>query len=162
MSALFRSLRLLAVVVPLFGFTQTAWSALDHDQHGDQTKAATRLTLNQGKPWATDPPLRKGMELIQHNIQEALPRIHAGTQKPKQYTALAHKLHGHVDRIIKQCKLSPEADAQLHIVLGEIIQGAVAMQDSVLQASGAAKVVHALDLYGRHFDHPGWVPIPME
>ncbi|MBF0180886.1 MAG: hypothetical protein HQM03_12760 [Magnetococcales bacterium] len=162
MSALFRSLRLLVVVAPLFAFTQAGWAAVDHEQHGEAGKSPARLTLNQGKPWATDLPLRKGMELIQRDIQEALPRIHSGTQKPKQYADLANKVHGHVNKLIKECKLPPEADAQLHIVLGEMIQGAVAMQDSVLQASGAAKVVHALDLYGRHFDHPGWTPIPIK
>ncbi|MBF0127980.1 MAG: hypothetical protein HQM02_12330 [Magnetococcales bacterium] len=152
-------LRLGLVATLVTGGAHCGWSAVEPDSHTLPVKTESGLTLNKGNPWQTDAPLRKGMENIQRDIREALPRIHAGTQKPKQYSALAKKLHSHVNFITRNCKLTPEADAQLHIVLGGVIQGALALQEIGMQASGAAKVVHALDLYGRHFDHPGWQPV---
>ncbi|MEO5333209.1 MAG: hypothetical protein H7839_14420 [Magnetococcus sp. YQC-5] len=158
---MYRSLLIITFILMtllLTGAPQTAWSAVDHD-HNEPKKNESGLTLNNGKPWSTDAPLRKGMEQIQIHIQEALPRIHAGTQTNKQYATLAKKIHSHINTMIKQCKLPPDADAQLHVVLGEVIKGALTMQEQGGQASGAAKIVHALDLYGRHFDHAGWKPI---
>tara|TARA_R110002110_G_scaffold147570_3_gene338144 strand:- start:10678 stop:10896 length:219 start_codon:yes stop_codon:yes gene_type:complete len=39
-------------------------------------------------------------------------------------SALASKVLGQTDFMIENCKLEPKADAQLHIVLGQIIEGA--------------------------------------
>ncbi|MBF0439073.1 MAG: hypothetical protein HQL93_08120 [Magnetococcales bacterium] len=139
--------------------TSFAWSAVDQHEHNGPTRTESGLTLNNGKPWQTDAPLRKGMEGIQRDIKESLPRIHAGTFTAKQYVALAKKMHNHINYIFKNCKLPKEADAQLHLVLAEVVQGQEAMEAHNGQSSGAAMIVHALDLYGRHFDHAGWKPL---
>jgi hypothetical protein len=49
-------------------------------------------------------------------------------------------------------------DAQLHLVLAEIMHGSSAMkgqEKGVPSQAGAEKIVGALDAYSRHFDHPG-------
>ncbi|MBF0191990.1 MAG: hypothetical protein HQL99_12750 [Magnetococcales bacterium] len=145
---------LLLTIGPRFG-----WTALEQHEPNGVTRSESGLTLNNGKPWQTDAALRKGMEAIQRDIKEALPRIRSGALSNRQYVALAKKMHQHINQITKNCKLTPEADTQLHLVLSEVIQGADAMEAQMGQSSGAAMIVHALDLYGRHFDHVGWKPL---
>jgi hypothetical protein len=60
---------------------------------------------------------------------------------------------------VQNCKLEPEADAQLHIVIAELLAGAEAMQGKepgVARRAGAKRVVKALNAYGEHFEHAGW------
>ncbi len=64
--------------------------------------------------------------------------------------------------IVQNCKLDKEADAQLHLVLADLLAGAETMQGKgkhEARREGAEKVAKALDAYGRHFDHPGWKPV---
>jgi hypothetical protein len=64
--------------------------------------------------------------------------------------------------IVANCRLSPDADAMLHLVIAELLAGADAMEGKAKGANpgaGADKVIQALDDYGRHFDHPGWQPL---
>ncbi|MBF0628217.1 MAG: hypothetical protein HQL91_08340 [Magnetococcales bacterium] len=152
--------RLLLVILLCMASAPPGLAALEqHEHNGTTPRNESGLSLDNGKPWQTDAPLRKGMEAIQRDIQDALPRIRAGSQTPRQYAALARKMHNHVHHVTKYCKLPPKADSQLHLVLGEVLQGAEAMEAQNGQSSGAAMIVHALDLYGRHFDHAGWKPL---
>lgn len=117
------------------------------------------LNLNAGRPWSTDPPLRQGMKAIRAAVARDLPAIHHGTETPEQYVALAATITGQVAYIVKNCKLEPAADAQLHRVIGELVAAAEIMrgtQANVARADGAARAVSALDAYGRYFAHPGW------
>ena len=116
-------------------------------QH-DHGAAEAKLVLNQGEKWPTDAPLRQGME----NIRAALG---AGMK----YQALANKVNAEVAGIVQNCKLEPEADAQLHIVIAELMAGAEAMEGKVqgeTRRAGAEKIARALNAYGEHFDHAGW------
>lgn len=135
---------LLAVAVAL-AFGGPALAANEH-AHGHEAK----LELNQGKKWATDEPLRQGME----NIRAAL-----ATDKRPDYKALAAKINAEVAAIVQNCKLEPQADAELHKLIAEIMAGAEAMEGKEKGASpraGAKRVAEALEQYGRYFDHPGW------
>ncbi|MBF0213408.1 MAG: hypothetical protein HQM00_07580 [Magnetococcales bacterium] len=159
MSRFPRRLRIVLTLLLWTGLAQSGWSAVEQPEHNGSAHSESGLTLNNGKQWPTDPALRKGMEAIQRDIREALPRIHDGSITPKQYAALANQMQTHVNELLKNCKLSPEADAQLHRIIAEVNQGAEAMAGQNGRASGAAMIVHALDLYGRHFDHAGWTPL---
>ena len=124
-----------------FAYGQTAH---EHD-HG---AAEVKLVLDQGKKWPTDAPLRQGME----NIRAAL-------GSGMKYQALANKVNAEVAGIVQNCKLEPEADAQLHIVIAELMAGAEAMEGKetgVTRRAGAVRVVKALNAYGDYFDHAGW------
>lgn len=136
--------------------TQIAWSAVEQPEHNVEKKTESGLTLNNGELWPTDAHVRAGMTSIQRDIGESLPSIHSGSMTDKQYFILAKKIHRYVDDILQNCKLPPEADAQLHIVLSGVIKGALTMESQTAQASGAAMIVHALDQYARHFEHPNW------
>ena len=77
----------------------------------------------------------------------------------KRYEALATKVTAEVAGIVQNCKLEPAADAQLHIVIADLMAGAEAMEGKVkgqTRRAGAEKVANALNAYGEHFDHAGW------
>jgi hypothetical protein len=132
-------------------------SAQGHSHSHDAAEPA-QLTLNNGRKWATDDNLRLAMSRIRDALSAELPAIHSGKATTEQYRTLAQKANDQIAFMVKNCKLEPEADAMLHLVLADIIAGADAMmgQDSSETHKGAAKIAHALDNYAAYFDHPGW------
>lgn len=130
-----------------------AWAAEDHSHDGG---TLAELTLDQGAKWQTDTPLRRGMDGIRDDLAAALPQIHDGKLAAEGYRRLAEKVHGHVNFMVENCKLTPEADAQLHLVLAQVMDGADTMADGHDRMAGAVAVVQALEAYGSHFQHPGW------
>ncbi len=129
-----------------------------HDSH-----AATHgLVLDDGRKWPTDPPLRDAMTVIRKDIDASLHDIHRNRLSNARYAALAATVEARVADIVANCKLAPEADAQLHLVIADMLEGAAGMagkRKDVRRSQGAAKVVSALQNYGNFFDHPGWQPI---
>lgn len=123
---------------------------------------AHELTLDAGKKWATDQPLRKGMGEIRKVVGADKKAIHAGKETDAGYEALAGKVEGQVSYIVQNCKLKPEADAQLHLLIGEMMQGVNIMRGKDPQSRrelGAEKIVTALNTYPKYFDHPVWKPL---
>jgi len=134
----------IAIALSFAGPAAYGQAAHDHGHAADEAK----LVLNQGKKWPTDAPLRQGME----NIRAAL-------GSGMKHDALATKVSAEVAGIVQNCKLEPEADAQLHIVIAEIMAGVEAMEGKVkgeTPSAGAEKIGKALNAYGEHFDHAGW------
>lgn len=135
-----------------------ALAATEH-AHGGHGGAALELTLNNGQKWPTDEALRRGMDEMRGAMTGSLGRIHAGQFTSADYVALAERLQQQVDFVTANCKLPEEADAQLHIVLAELLEGMDAMKDGPDRVQGALRTVLALEAYGRHFDHPNWTPV---
>ena len=147
----------LAVAVAM-AFGGPAFAANDAHEHGHGAGSA-QLELNDGKKWQTDEPLRQGMASIRGAVAKDVKAIHANKATPAQYEALAAKVNAEVAGIVQNCKLPPEADAQLHIVVAELMGGAEAMQGKekgVTRRAGAERVAKALNAYGEHFEHVGW------
>lgn len=153
--------KLIAGGVVVIGLTVgSAAGALATETHShDGSETSAELVLNNGAKWETDDPLRRGMADMRDDMAAALPLIHDGDFTPAQYAALAAKVDGHIDYLVANCRLSPEADEQLHVVLVEIMDGAEAMKSAADQKHGAVKIVLALDVYPDYFDHPGWQAI---
>ena len=129
-----------------------------HEAHG----APAKLTLDDGKKWETDAPLRAGMENIRETMAASLHEIHDNKLSPEKYATLASKVNVEVANIVANCKLNPKADAQLHLVIADIVTGAEAMEGKnrkLKRQGGAIKVLGALDKYGAYFEDPGWKPI---
>lgn len=127
-----------------------------HDAHADNT-APTTLQLNAGKKWATDEPLRKSMASIRQSVEASLHQIHENRLTPAGYGKLAHKVEGEVGNIVNNCKLEPRADAQLHLIVADLLAGSEQMAGKVKQAKrmdGAVKVIGALEKYATYFDDP--------
>lgn len=132
--------------------------AANTHSHGEPG-TSIELVLNNGAKWEADDPLRRGMAEMRNDMAAALPRIHGGEFTPTEYAELAAKIDGHIQYLVENCKLAPEADEQLHVVLVEIMDGAAAMKGAADQSQGAVKITQALDVYPEYFDHPGWQPL---
>jgi hypothetical protein len=135
-----------------------AFAAGNTHDHGHAAHGAT-LQLNAGKKWETDAALRKAMGEIRQSMAASLHAIHENKLSPKAYGSLAKKVEGAVGEIVANCKLPPAADAQLHIVVAELLAGAEQMAGKTKRMDGAVKVIGALDNYGKYFDDPGFQPI---
>lgn len=130
--------------------------------HSHEATAPAKMSLNQGRKWATDAPLRDGMSRIRTLVEPQLAAAHAGKLSPAQYAVLARQVETQVVGIVAKCKLEPKADAVLHIVIGEIGAGTDAMAGKTAQsrpAQGLVQVSEAINDYAGHFDHPGFEPI---
>lgn len=130
------------------------------DLHASHAHPAggTQLTLNGGKKWQTDASLRQGMSNVRDQVQAALPGVH-GSYTPADYLTLATGIEKELSNVIANCKLPPEADAQLHLVLADLYAGTATMKQDGNRMSGVVKVIGALKSYSEFFDHPGWKPV---
>lgn len=128
--------------------------AHEHDAH-----AAAALKLDNGQKWKTDAPLRKGMTNIKAAVQPNLLAIHENRLKAANYQTLAKRTNTQIAFMVENCKLAPDADAQLHLIIAELGAAADAMagkDKTQSRQKGAQQLVHALETYGEFFDHPGW------
>jgi hypothetical protein len=148
----------LASALLVIGLASLGGGALATTSHPDDGHgaAAQELRLDQGKRWPTDEPLRQGMSDIRGAMVIAFPQIHMGQFTSAQYGALAAEIEKRVDHVVGNCRLPEEADAQLHAVLVEIVEGADAMRSGPDRVGGAMRVIQAIEAYGRYFDHPDW------
>jgi hypothetical protein len=131
------------------------------DPHQHAAGEPSKLVLDHGKKWATDEPLRKYMSEIRAALAAKQGGIHKGTLAPEDYKALGTLVEARVANIVAECKLPPAADANLHLVVAELIAGADAMQgkSKAAPAAGAVQAVRAANRYGTYFNHPGWKPL---
>ncbi|MDT3684270.1 MAG: hypothetical protein RO009_04410 [Pseudorhodoplanes sp.] len=139
----------------LWGMPVAGFAAEPHAHAG----AAVQLKLDNGNKWQTDDALRRGMGEIRTAMAGSLAPIHKKKFTPKQYEALADRVQTQIDYVVGNCKLPEDADAQLHIVLEQIIDGVAEMKAASGGDKGAVKIVQALDLYGKYFNHAGWKPL---
>lgn len=146
----------IALTLPL---SALAGEAAKHE-HGAAAHAG--LELNAGKKWPTDEPLRQAMTKIRTSVATALPAAHEGKLTPVQYDALGNDVTAQITYIVQNCKLDPKADAQLHNIVGDIMNGietATGRQHGEERALGVVKMAQALNNYGKYFDHHGWQAI---
>lgn len=145
----------LALAVVLLAAGAPALQAADaHHDHGHG--GLEGLALNHGAKWKTDASARQGMDGIHKDVAAVLPRLREGKLAGPEADSFVHKLHGHIDFMAANCKLAPETDAQLHMVLGEILEATKALKTKEGQVAGAERLTGALKAYGSHFEHPGW------
>lgn len=95
--------------------------------HEHDAASPHALSLNQGRKWATDEPLRAGMGRIRGLVDARLGQAHAGQLGPAQYRELGAQVEAEVGRIVAECKLEPKADAMLHLVIADLGEGTDAM-----------------------------------
>lgn len=122
-----------------------------HDQH-----SAAGLLLNDGKRWKTDAALRQGMQQIKVTTMAATNAFHNDTLTSADANKLSLKISEQVNYLIKNCKLEPDADATLHVLLGDFLSAAQIIKAEPLSSEGMPVMVKALIAYPRYFDHPDW------
>lgn len=126
----------------------------DHGQHGNP-----ELVLNDGKRWATDAALQKGMERIRDAVAPIVSATAARPPSKDEATALSGAIKDQVQYLVENCKLEPKADAALHVLLNDFLQGADALVADPTSRPALERIVKALDLYPHYFDHEGWQPL---
>ena len=133
-----------------------AESAAHSHSHGNVEP--TKLHLNAGKKWATDEPLRQAMNDINQAMAKAIPAIHKNQYGNDDYQALATTISEKVTYAIQNCKLEPLADAMLHLVIADLMEGAETMRGKTSKSrhDGAVHALEALKAYGKYFQHTGW------
>lgn len=148
----------LAAFALLTGASLPALAADAHHHHDDSHASEHTLQLKAGNKWATDAPLRQAMDGINRAMAKSLPLIHHQRFGDADYNALASAISRNVAYAVEHCKLAPDADAQLHLVIAELLAGAEAMegQTAAPRHDGAVRVVQALKSYGKYFRHPGF------
>lgn len=147
------------LLVILFSMISCAVDTPDQKHERHQVKEHVMLSLDNGKKWRTDESLREGMENIRIALVLSLQEIREDKFSDSNYGKLAHKIHDELGHIADNCKLQPKADAQLHLVIADILEGVEAMQGKSAKVSrqeGVAKVLGALEKYDAYFDHAGW------
>ena len=78
-----------------------------------------------------------------------------------QYAALATRIDQQVKSIVANCRLPAEADANLHLIVADLLQGISLMrgEDPARSRHDGAALIHgALNAYGKFFDDPAWKP----
>ncbi|HNC52098.1 MAG TPA: hypothetical protein PLO14_07650 [Accumulibacter sp.] len=131
------------------------------DSHQHATGEPGKLTLDHGVKWKTDQPLRKGMGEIRKVLAAKLEGIHKSTLTAAEYQALGATIDTQVATIVAECKLERAADANLHLIVGELVSSAETMQGKSANkpATGAVRAVEAVNRYGQYFSDPGWKPL---
>ena len=132
------------------------------DAHDHGKAAPHKLELNAGKKWSTDDALRQGMTTIHASVSQTLPAAHSGKANASDYDAFGQTVSAQIAYIVENCKLTPAADAVLHGVIAELVDGVdvVTGKKAVSDRSqGVLHLVGALDNYGTYFAHPGWTPV---
>jgi hypothetical protein len=127
--------------------------------HAEQPAPIVALKLNAGNKWPTDMHLRRAMSAIRDEVFAYADPLYLGQMDAARFEGLARKIDVQTAYIIERCAFPPESDAQLHLVLTQIMQGSVAMQGrdpNLSRRAGADRVITALDAYSRYFDHAGW------
>lgn len=130
--------------------------------HAASAHAPVAPALDHGRKWTTDEPLRKAMANIRDALEASLNEIHEDRLSAAGYAALGDTIAGQVDFMIRNCQLPPEADAQLHSIIANLLAGADAMKAASAGATrreGAEKAAGALADYGARFDDPAWKPL---
>lgn len=142
--------------------TLPALAAEAHNHgHGARAEASQKLTLNNGRKWKTDAPLRKGMEEIRNALEQAHGHGHHGEASPAKYVELGRKMESQIASIVMNCKLEPAADANLHVIIGELNAAADAFRGANPADAEEAmqRAATATRAYATHFDHSGFKPL---
>lgn len=144
------------MVLSLLGATAMAASANNEHDHGE---GMSELRLDNGSKWAIDAPLSRAMTNIRNAVDNEYEAIHADQLAEEKYAALAKKVTNEVNYMVENCKLEPEADAQLHLIIADLMEGSHAMESKKDPRHGAVKVIGAIEKYVTYFDDPNFTPI---
>ena len=133
--------------------------AQDHDHAHHAPPPAAQPAQAPAQRFATDAPLRAGMAGIR-TAMDALGHYEMGHMAPEQAAEQAARIQAHVRDIIANCKLPPEADAALHVIIAPLMQHAAALQADPKKLEAIAPMREALAAYARQFDDPQFADAP--
>ena len=149
--------KLISTCLLLIGTTvTTSVVASEHDHNHEQASTHQTIQLNQGEKWPIDASLHIGMSEIKNSIEDNIAEIHHKKFTNLQYKSLAGKIDDQLAYLFENCKLPAGADAQLHILLFDIMQASKQMQSSDNPRAGAITTIKVLQKYPHYFDDKEW------
>ena len=116
------------------------------------------------KRFARGRTLRQAMAAVHQSVTQILPAAHEGKATAANYDAFGQAIDQQIAYMVENCKLPADADAQLHIVVAELMAGAEAAQGKHgdnQRAAGVVRVAKAANAYGQHFSHTGWKAVAL-
>ncbi|TDQ38183.1 hypothetical protein [Thiopseudomonas denitrificans] len=155
-SNLFKCVAVTGLALSLGSVSAFTMAAEEEHDHG---QAITEMQLNNGSKWGIDAPLSQAMAKISQAINAEVESIHADTLAQENYVALASEINTQVAYMIENCELEPAADAQLHIIIHDLMDGSASMENQSSARNGAVKVINALGNYANYFDDPKFQPV---
>src|SRR5690606_16683707 len=120
--------------------------------HGEQVS----ISVPDGQRCATDPSLREGMSRIQDAVQQALPSAPQAPLGTTEAARLREATQAAIAYMVDNCELRAEADAALHLLLVELIEGTNALSQAGRREAGMEHIVTALQHSALTFDEPRW------
>ena len=137
--------------------------------HSHETRAPSQeahgtrdgLTLDNGRKWSSDAALRQHMGDIRDMLSRESQAILAGKLTDEQARALGMHIQVKAAAIITDCNLPPAADANLHLIVADLLEAAEILRGKtgMRPQQGTGKAVRATQMYATYFDHPGWQPV---
>ena len=147
------SILALASGVALDVVISTAQATPNHHEHASHAAAAPAATDEQ---WPTDAPLREGMTRLQRSVEAALVGDPAQPLGEAEAIQLQKDVEAHVSYLIENCQLPEQADAALHLLLIDLLQGAEALSKAEDREQGVQRILAGLHQYPELFAAPHW------
>jgi hypothetical protein len=120
-----------------------------HDAHAAADVPVT--TPPEGMVWPTDEPLRAGMSRIEGAVEQTLAMTQPLTRE--QAELLARTVEENVAYIVRNCKLEPEPDAALHVLIGRMMAATNQLKDEATTREAVTQLAAVLHDYRATFDH---------
>lgn len=127
-----------------------------HDMHDEHAAHVAIPQLEPGQRWPTDEPLREAMLRIRAAVETSAQESDKGRLPANAAHALANAVDENVKFMIANCKLAPEPDAALHVLIGRMLNAAAALHKNPDAADGVPQLRAVLHDYSMTFDHAGW------
>lgn len=126
-----------------------------HQQHHASAPVAMQAPAQR---LDTDAPLRQGMGQIRAAVN-TLQHYERGHMGPEQAVALATQIQQQVAGLVANCKLEPQADAVLHVIIAGLAQDAQALKSNPADIGAIPRMREALRQYSQQFNDPGWASV---
>lgn len=136
-----------------------AWAPMAHAQHDHghgavpAASAGSTADVAPAQRWQADAPLRKGMAGIRAAV-DGLQHYEHGHMGPDQAVTLATQVQEQIAYLVANCRLEPQADAALHLIIARLGGSAQALKDDPADLSSIAPMRDALQDYSRQFADP--------
>lgn len=122
-----------------------------HHNHGGSSNTSD---VKPDKKFIADEALKERMSSILSAMQ-IFNKPGSASEKKKAVIPTGGRVESVVQDIFKSCKLAPDADAAIHPILGEILEGAHLLKKGD-EKNGHERIHKALLKYGDNFEHSGW------
>ncbi|HPF25371.1 MAG TPA: hypothetical protein PK159_02180 [Steroidobacteraceae bacterium] len=132
-----------------------ATEVADHSHHHADATAPDAVT----GPFMTDAPLRAGMSRVRNSV-DALAGLSAasdasgvdrGNEDETLVLSSTAEIQSAIQFIFAECKLAPDADGALHLLLADLLQASAALNEAPSRLQPVAAMQGVLTRYDEQF-----------